>query len=194
MIKSIKIYNRFNMEMFAKTDGLNLPCNYWYMVSIYGKSQGPLITKESLSVFHKLGLQKFVSLNFWDIDDKQFHNLKLEYPEATLFNKGHAAKIIALLDIAQKDIKDSVLVIHCNAGISRSAAVGTFACDYCQLDYNKFIKDNPGTYANQYVLNILRRKANIIPFSGIIKDGIDWDEINEIGEDRFEKLVLKKGK
>jgi len=42
------------------------------------------------------------------------------------------------------------------------------------------------------VLNILRRKANIIPFSGIINDGIDWEEINKIGKDRFERLVLKR--
>lgn len=199
MIKSIKIYNRFAMDMFAKIDGIKFshslfPFNYWYLISIYGEGTNPLINIESLSVFHKLGLKKYISLNFWDIDDKHFPNLKLKYPEAILFDKVHADKIIKLLDIAQKDIKDSVLLIHCQAGISRSGAVGCFASDYCNLDYSQFVKDNPGIYANQYVLNVLRRKANIVPFSGIIKDGIDWEEVNRIGKDRFEKLVLKKGK
>lgn len=182
------------MDMFVRTAGLNFPYSYWYLVSIYGENKIPLVRRETEPVLKRLGLQKYISLNFWDIDDRHFPKIKMQHPEAVLFNKNHASKIIDLLDLAQKDRADSVLVIHCNAGISRSGAIGTFVCDYCELDYAEFIKNNPGIYANQYVLNILRRKANIVPFSGIINDGIDWKEINKIGKDRFERLVLGRGK
>ena len=58
---------------------------------------------------------------------------------------GKAKQIINFIDKAQEDENDSVLVVHCQAGISRSGAVGTFACDYCGLDYNRFIKENHKT-------------------------------------------------
>jgi hypothetical protein len=44
------------------------------------------------------------------------------------------------------------------------------------------------------VLNILRRKADLTPASGIMNDGIDWEEMKRVGIDRFNRLVLKKGK
>ena len=193
MIKSIKLYNRFNMDCFASTEGLNFPYNHWYLVSIYGNPEKPLMVENTGSVFKKLGLQKYVSLNFWDLDDREFNKIKPQYPNATIFNREHANKIIRLLHMAQKDKKDSALVVHCAAGISRSAAVGTFACDYCKLDYAEFVKENPSIYSNQYVLNILRRQANLLPFSGIMSDGIDWASIDEhFGIERFKRLVLKK--
>lgn len=193
MIKSIRIYNRFNMDVFVSTEGLNFPYNHWYLISIYGESNKPLMDVHAQSVFKKLGLQQYISLNFWDVDDKHFRGVKLDYPEAILFNKDHANQIISFLDAAKLDIADSVLVIHCQAGISRSGAVGTFACDYCDLDYNKFMKDNPDIFSNQYVLNLLRREAHIIPFVDKRRDGIDWVNIDkDYGIERFKRLVLKQ--
>lgn len=49
------------------------------------------------------------------------------------------------------------LVIHCSAGISRSGAIGAFATEYLNLDYNEFIFYNPQIIPNNDVLSILRK-------------------------------------
>ena len=76
-------------------------------------------------------------------------------------------------DCEWQDSSDSVLVVHCSAGISRSGAIGTFACDYCSMDYNVFIQNNIYIMANPYVLSVLRKGAGMIPAGD--HDGIDKD-------------------
>ena len=71
--------------------------------------------------------------------------------------------MVDFLDVIQKDEEDSILVAHCAAGISRSGAIGTFACDYCGLDYNEFIGSNSNIMANPHVLRVLSNVAGMTP-------------------------------
>ena len=65
--------------------------------------------------------------------------------------------------------------VHCNAGISRSGAIGTFANDYCGMNYSEFLKNNPYIMANSYVLRLLRRESGMTPdFSW--NDGVDHNK------------------
>jgi len=173
MIKEIKIYNRFNMETFARHEGLNFPYKYWYLISIH--SGDALITPDTRKVFKDLGCQGLISLDFWDITPEDKRTVLKSHPDVTMFDKKHARKIVDFLDKIQKDKNDSVLVAHCHAGISRSGAVGTFVCDYCQLDYDTFMKLNPYIQSNSHVLRTLRREAKMTPSFGT-HDGIDPQE------------------
>ena len=173
MLKEIKIYNRFNMEIFAETNGLNFPYNYWYLISIH--SGDILVNPKIRKVFEKLGCKGLISLEFWDITPEDRHTVLKQHPDVVMFGKGHAKKIVKFIDKIQNDINDSALVVHCHAGISRSGAVGTFTCDYCQLDYNNFLKNNPYILANSHVLRTLRETANMTPSFGA-HDGIDYEE------------------
>ena len=178
MIKEIKMYPRVAMEAFARTGGYfartggtNFPYldRLWHLISIYGDGEGDLLTEENRSVFQEMGCRRFLSLNFWDITERA------KYPNGILFRKSQAKEIVEMVKEIQKEEEDSVLVAHCSAGVSRSGAVGTFACDYCRLDYNEFMKQNPYLMANPHVLSLLRKEAGMIPDFGS-HDGVDKTE------------------
>ena len=168
MIRHIKIYNRFIMNNFGIMDHLKFPYDYWYLISIWDQEEGALKNVETLK---KKGLQDIVSINFTDITDKEYEKIRKKDPRHVLFNEDHAKQIVNFMEKIQKDPQDAVLVVHCSAGISRSGAVGTFACDYCRLDYNNFIGGNHYIRANQWVLALLHRASGMTPIG--VHDGID---------------------
>ena len=176
MIKDIAIYNRFTMNMFANPSGLNIPHKRWYLISIYGDDSCYVDGKEQ--VLFDIGCVKFCSFLFWDITDKIYDDIKEKFPQAVLFSEDHAKTIVSFLDEIKKDDQDFDLVVHCSAGISRSGAVGTFACDYFGLNYEKFLWKNPYIMANPYVLRTLRRVAGMTPDFGK-HDGIDHKNEND---------------
>lgn len=157
MIKKIQVFSRRAMEDTADQRRPFFP--YWYLISIYGDDK-VFATDGRIPVLASMGCKNVCSLDFWDITDKDYSEVKRFYSEVTLFSENQAKQVIDFLDLAQKDPEDSVLVVHCTAGISRSGAVATFACDYCGLSYNEFMKANPFIYANPFVLRTLRRVAN----------------------------------
>jgi predicted protein tyrosine phosphatase len=48
-----------------------------------------------------------------------------------------------------------MFVLHCDAGVSRSGAVGTFIQRYLEIEEEGFKKLNPYIHPNHFVLNIL---------------------------------------
>jgi hypothetical protein len=172
MIKEIKVFPRVSMDAYIANNRLGFPYGRWYFISIYG-DDSRLVNPKTSKILNGLGCVKSASLLFWDITDKSYNEIKKSnsITRAILFNDKHAKQIIWLIDLAQKDPTDSALVVHCAAGISRSGAVATFACDYCRLDYANFLKDNPCLYPNQFVLRTLHRIAGMTPIGS--HDGID---------------------
>lgn len=130
----------------------------WSLISIY--TDKPLENTEEL---YNLGCQSILSLNFWDITEKHLAAITKKHPEAILFNESHAKKIVDYVDGLHKDPDNIVSIAHCDAGVSRSGAVGEFTVDYCGLDYAKFMISNPYIKPNSYILNLLRRQAGLIP-------------------------------
>jgi len=168
MIKEIKIYSRFHISNFAITGGINFPYvgKKWNLVSIYGCGDEELLTLKNKNIFQDMGCENFLSLDFWDITPGWIENSSFEEEDVILFNKDHASQVVSFIDDLQKDDEDSILVAHCHAGISRSGAIGTFACDYCNLDYNAFMKSNSFIMANPHVLETLHNVTG--------KDDIKW--------------------
>ena len=68
------------------------------------------------------------------------------------FSKSMAKK---LHNFILKNLDKEQCLIHCIAGISRSAAVGLFISDLVGNNYNKFMKDNPQSCPNGRVLRML---------------------------------------
>jgi len=184
MIKEIKIYSRFEMEQVAKGN-LTLLYTYWYLISIHDGDA--LITKYTRKVFESIGCKGMISLDFADMTPKDQGIVLDNNPQAILFNNNYARKIINFLDTIQKDIMDSTLVVHCHAGISRSGAVGAFACDYCGLNFNEFISKNSQIQPNPHVTRVLRTEAKMNPTFGTDIDSNDrmWlERINRILEEK----------
>jgi predicted protein tyrosine phosphatase len=162
MIKDIIIYNRFFMNLLVN-NMVTLPYNYWYLISIF--SDEIYLTDKNHAILKSRGMIDGISLNFDDIE------LNLNIPilntneNAIIFNKDMAQKIINFLDKIKNDlkIKEITLVAHCDAGISRSGAIGEFACDYLDFPYDTFKERNKGLHPNILVLNTLRQTAKMTP-------------------------------
>jgi len=165
MIGRIQVYNRWSMETLAKEgreSGFPFLGRTWHLVSIHGDSKR-FLTPDVVDVLKGLGMGECLSLDFWDITDdpKLIAALKQSHPQYRLFRKRQAMEVVAFLAARKAEAGDDVLVCHCDAGISRSGAVATFACETFGLDYGKFLKDNPYLRPNPTVLRMLRAAAGL---------------------------------
>jgi hypothetical protein len=70
-----------------------------------------------------------------------------------LFNSAHAHKVIRFI---KDNEHKSFCVVHCAAGISRSAAIAEFIADLWRIPYEEFKKVNPGRFPNPHVSSLLR--------------------------------------
>lgn len=173
MIKSVTVYDRRRVNGMLTGDWQNPYSDCpWAIISIYTRSNEALLTLDAIENFKSKGMIDFLSLQFWDIDDRNKEAILSKYPEAIFFDKSHAMKIIDFVCRinSQNPDKEIGLIVHCDAGISRSGAVGLFIVEYLSLDVKDFFKRRANLIQpNGYVLSILRRTANIIPsFEGII--------------------------
>ena len=144
MITTIKVLNRFNMNLLV--DGMiRAPLSDFAIISIYSLPNELLFTPQNLDKIKKLGCSDVLSLLFWDIDP-----LTEKVGDAPIFTETHAQEVRNYLDKINCFPNDVVLLVHCDAGISRSGAVATFASNYFNIDFqDEYIKPNP------YVLRIL---------------------------------------
>jgi len=60
-----------------------------------------------------------------------------------------------LYQFIKKHRDKETCIVHCQAGISRSGAVGSFINGYCQGDWEKFKRDNPQVMPNPRVHRML---------------------------------------
>ena len=100
--------------------------------------------------YFKENLENVLILHF---DDLTY----LESEDLTLFNKEHALQIIKFFE-KFKDREN--IIIRCNAGVSRSGALGLFFNDLLRQDYFEFKKNNPKVIPNGFVYSLLREVYN----------------------------------
>ena len=165
MIKKIKVYNRQFITRIIK-DGYDSGFPFfnrtWHLVSIHGDSR-KLMTPENVGILEGFGMSSCLSMDFWDItDDPDFiAELKISFPKYVLFNKEQANEVVEFLTKLKNDPSDDVLICHCDAGISRSGAVATFAAEFFGLDHNSLMLYNPNIHPNAMVLRMLREAAGL---------------------------------
>jgi len=161
MITNVKVLSRDMIENLLKPDA-KVEVK-WYLISIYG--QGKLfLTPPNIENLKTKGLINCLSLEFDDLTDKQYNNMSENYPiefkrhNFKLFNEDQAREVIKFLD--QSVAEDAILVVHCDAGVSRSGAVGLFATIYLNLNEKDFWKNN-SVWPNEYVLRVLKSVSGI---------------------------------
>lgn len=95
------------------------------------------------------GWLEFLSIKFHDFVEPE-HAAML--PDGIMFSKDMAQQILTLLS---KHTEASV-VVHCDAGVSRSVAVGAFMRDF--LGYSLYLNEvSSDRSRNIHVYNVLRR-------------------------------------
>ena len=145
MIKKIDIVNRFRMQLVID-DMFQAPDWPWALISIYSTPQEELVTRPNFQKLKNKGCRSCLSLLFQDgsIDDSW-----IQYP----FLPVHAQEVINFLDRMQEVEEKMLLILHCDAGISRSGAVGRFSADYLDIAFeDEYILPNP------YVSRILNEQ------------------------------------
>lgn len=165
MITSITVQNRFNMNFYAQMDidsGMPFIDKPWHLISIHGDSP-KYLTDKNISTLKKLGMLDYLSLEFWDITDDKgiLEQLTLHNYDYILFSKEHATNIIGFLDKRRFEIGEHILVVHCDAGISRSGAVASVAAEMYNIPQQEFLKQNPYLRPNWYIRRVLRETAGL---------------------------------
>lgn len=127
-----------------------------------------------------------LKLQFDDIAEKDIENInKYEKNSFIFFNKDHAKKIhdfIKTIDVNDK----KEFYIHCDAGVSRSGAVGYILNEY----FNKFLKDdkqdnesfklnNSHIMPNPLVVRLLKNELFGLSFAGIEVNDYEYNEDGE---------------
>jgi predicted protein tyrosine phosphatase len=160
MIKGVIVLSRLEVARILETDAvLDLGCP-WVLISIYSDTTGPLIADKALSeILYRRGCHDFETYEFHDITLEKYTRLKALYKNSKkklkVFSKRQARGIVAFIDKYQRDPQKFVFIVHCEAGVSRSGAVGTFACRYLGLDEHRFRAINENIRPNAYVYDTL---------------------------------------
>jgi predicted protein tyrosine phosphatase len=122
----------------------------WALLSIHSHIDKPLLSDNVLHLLDaRLGKPHVLSLCFDDVE--------LDMPGYALFSKYQAGLILDFADAA-KDV--DTMIVQCDAGISRSAAVGSFLTEYYGSDAKMFRAVNPCTVPNQFVLGVLHEERS----------------------------------
>jgi len=81
--------------------------------------------------------------------------VQLEFDDdLSSFTEQHAKQIINFVDTNKFK---RVMYVHCDAGISRSGAVGLWICRYLGEDENEFRNRNTRIHPNNYIMDVLKR-------------------------------------
>lgn len=168
MIKRIRIYPRIAIKEIAK-EGWIPPSEAvwftppWHLISIYTDPGWEVLTPDAIANLQALGMQEYMSLMFGDIvDTSKFERLKAQSKQESIahikpFGAEQADDVLNFLYRINDLPEESTLICHCDAGISRSAAVGQFTYDLFRDSVDSLTNYNHYSMPNSHVLRMLRR-------------------------------------
>jgi hypothetical protein len=166
MINDIRVYSRIYIEDLITTRetwGLKYP---WILVSIYSDTTGPVVKNDKdFEILARKGCIDWEAYDFHDLDQEKYNKIIAQYPSAKkeykLFSRRLANKLLKFINNFKNDEREIMLVIHCQAGISRSGAVGIFACRYLGLDERRFLTMHPNILPNALVYDTLYKASGL---------------------------------
>jgi hypothetical protein len=103
----------------------------WVLISIVGKDEDHL-TDSQIKILKSKGLKDILQLRFDDLDGEIFEKILAKYKargddidreKFIWFNDDHAE---AIIEFAERHRDIDRMIVHCHAGVSRSAACGCF--------------------------------------------------------------------
>jgi predicted protein tyrosine phosphatase len=138
------------------------------IISIIDYPHDTLLTKEFIELNHLMEVPQ-ITIWFNDITYKDYHRMSRHVKESLrLFTESDAKLILDFVKTVNEIPRVMTLIIHCEAGVSRSGAVGLWANRYLNLDESLFRRHNSNIYPNSYILKLLS------DYSGITKKYLIW--------------------
>ncbi len=162
MIEKIFVMSRGHAKFLTeKENAKNLA-----IISICSSKKDIIFTK---TVKKKMGCDNILNLIFADLTTEDYKIAPYLITKFPVFTPYKAERIIRLLDnLKENDVK--LLIVHCDAGVSRSGAVGIFAVRYLGMDEEEFRREHPNIGPNTLVYDTLIR------LSGVRRDYQSWWE------------------
>ena len=140
MIRSIDFISRSKAEALHVTETA-------------GKAFISIIEPESPPAALSCPEDKILRLQFHDADPVKEGEGAEDF---SFFSDTHATEVVEFISKLQSEETAHDLIVHCLAGMSRSAAVATFIADEIGCD---FARRHEAHLANQYVLTTLKRQV-----------------------------------
>ena len=149
-----------------------------YIISIYSSEKGidfsPLPDRFNI-----------LKLQFDDVAERDAGGWGSAIDSYIFFNEGHAKKISNFIkDIKANDKKE--FYVHCDAGVSRSGAVGYLLNEYFnkyitdnKIDNEAFKMNNSHILPNPLVVRVLKNELFGKPFAGIEVNDYEYNEDGE---------------
>lgn len=136
----------------------------WALISIYHNYKEPVISgTENFITLRDKGCLKYLEVCFGDYTEDEYNRLVKKYKKASkkinIMNIDHAVSIVSFLNDLKEFDNIKTLIVQCKAGISRSGAVGLYACRFYGLDENEYLKSGH-IKPNYYVYNTLAKVYN----------------------------------
>ncbi len=129
------------------------------IISITSYRRDIFIKGEAKARLQRAGCKNVLTMVFAEWSDETAKRLGRKN-RSPLFRKTHAQKIITFLDyIREEDI--DLLLINCDAGITRSGTVGVFAHRYLGTNDKYFRKHNKYVLPSPYVYDILVKESGL---------------------------------
>lgn len=177
MITKVKVYDKVTVQRIIENSKSYSESQPWYLISIYSAPDDSIITAEAVEALRSCGCLNCYATHFWDISNpEQVASFEESWNEIHgddpnfVFTKYKAQRIITFIDHCNRNEEDVTLIMHCDAGISRSGAVGRFAIQYLRLKDEALESLHP-LHPNLHVLTLLKRVSGLVPsFGGEIDD------------------------
>ena len=116
-----------------------------------------LIRDHKIKTLHELGMVDHLNVFCDDITPEQAEELHQERPGeylVKLFDENNAKDVIEFIEKYKNE--DYVLIVHCDAGISRSSATAIFCGSFVGIGPEYFVGHYPYIRPNQHILKTLR--------------------------------------
>lgn len=98
---------------------------------------------------------RFLPLNFDDLDPDEHSGFGRWTEKYSIFDDKQAREVVDFLESIRHRSQEEWLVVHCAAGVSRSAAIGLWAVRYFALNEESFRKIHTWIRPNKYVTKLL---------------------------------------
>lgn len=134
----------------------------WALISIYSNApKSPLyLTSETEEKLKSFGYVCGYTDHFGDYTESYLRTYGNMIPmKYHVFNEEKAKEIINWVDENKNNF--TTLYINCDAGISRSGAVGLFLTRYLGFNENEFLSNNPRINPNPLILKILMDSSGL---------------------------------
>ena len=173
-MRIIKVFPRAMVKyLIANKESKGCP---WALISIYTSHKERLISPQMEEELKGMRCEKILNMCFGDYDKKIWEKIKGTEEDQYFFNQRQAQEILEFVKSFDEKHQfmsyPTTLVVHCDAGVSRSGAVGLWACRYLGYDEKEFRKSNKNIHPNSHVYDTLYE------LSGMREDYKNfWDSI-----------------